>query len=140
MAVIFAAVGGAAFVGAVTAYDVYSDYSDWSAYGDWGEYSDAAERKKRRLEALKQETEAAARDLSDYKKTSVNPELTSQSLKRSPAMVVSPADLDRDAKATIDRKKEQETDSAVKTDQEALQEIDSLLKRIDEIEKEEGKG
>ena len=65
MAVIFAIGGGAvAVIGAAMAHD---DYSDHYSYDDWGEYSDAAERKQRRLEAGKQETENMARDLSGYK-------------------------------------------------------------------------
>lgn len=135
MAVIFA-VGGAAVIGVIA----YDNHSDWHEYSDWGEYSDAAERKKRRIEALRQETEAAARDLADYKKASVNPNLTSQTLKRTPAMTVSTEALNKDARQTIDRKVERETDSAVQTEKDALKEIDSLLKRIEEIEKEEGRG
>ena len=130
MAVIFAVGGGAA--AAVVGIAVYDNHSDWH------EYSDAAERKKRRIEALKQETEAAAQDLSTYKSGSVNPNLTSHALKCAPAMKVSAEDLDEDARKTIDRKVKLEEDSSGRIENDKLQEIDSLLKRIDEIEQEEG--
>ncbi|MCX4315101.1 MAG: hypothetical protein OSJ52_00425 [Lachnospiraceae bacterium] len=137
MAVIFAIGGGAvAVIGAAMAHD---DYSDHYSYDDWGEYSDAAERKQRRLEAGKQETENMARDLSGYKKVTVNPELMDETLKRTPAMMVSENEINQDAMKKISNEENQENNNTVKPELQRIEDIDFLLKRIQEIEKEEQK-
>ncbi len=139
MAVIFAIGGGAvAVIGAAMSHDDYSDhYSDHYSYDDWGEYSDAAERRRRRLEAGKQETEAVARDLSSYKKVTVNPQLVDETLKRTPAMTVSENAMNQDAMKKISSEENRKNDNAVKTELQRIEDIDFLLKRIREIEKEE---
>lgn len=135
MAVIFAVVGGGAVIGIAS----YDDYSAHHEYSDWGEYNDAAERKRRRIEAAQQETESAARDLSDFKRSTVNPQLTDNKLRQAPAMAVSEHAMDADARKAIDRKVHAETNAAVRTDEQKLSEIDLLLKRIQEIEEEENR-
>lgn len=131
------ALGGIAVVGmAATTYD---NHSDWHEYSDWGEYSDAAERKRRRVEAKEKEVESAAWDLSAYKKATVNPQLSDEALRQSSAMTVSDAAMDKDAKETIQKQINAETTQIVWEDQQKLKEIDLLLQRIQEIEKEESK-
>lgn len=132
--VIFA-LGGAAVVG-ITVYD---NHSDWHEYSDWGEYGDAAERKRRRVEAKKKEVESAARDLFSYKKATVDPQLSDEALRQSSAMTVSDTAMDKDAKETIQKQINAETTQIVWEDQQKLKEIDLLLQRIQEIEKEESK-
>lgn len=131
MAVIFAAVGGGVVIGAL-AHEDYSDHYDHTE-----SYSDAAERRRRRIEAAKQETESAARDLSSFKRSTVNPQLTESGLRQASAMTVSESAMDADARRTIDGKVKAETDTAVRADEQTLAEIDLLLARIQEIEEEE---
>lgn len=131
-------VGGAvAFVVYVDKYDVHSDHGDYSNYSNHSDYSDAAERKRRRIAALKQETESAARDLADYKSGSVNPKLSDDSLKRTPAMTVSQEKMDADAKKKIDREMQQRVKRDTANETAQLKEIDSLLERIYLIEEED---
>lgn len=136
MPVIFAVIGGGVIAVAATTYDDYGDHSD---YGDYNDYNDAAERKKRRVSALKGETESAAQELSGYKKATVNPQLSSEQLKWKPAMSVSETDMDRDAKSTITRKMQAQIANETKDAEAQIKEIDKLLARISEIQKEEGK-
>lgn len=127
-------VGGA--VAAIILMPDHSDHSDYSAYSDYDNYSDAAERKRRRIEALKQETESSAKELSDYKRASVNPNLSDQQLKNASAMQVSKTRMDQDAKGAINRKVEETVKSETSRTQEELREIDHLLYRIHQIEEE----
>ena len=134
MPVIFAAIGGGVIVVAATTYDDYGDHSD---YGDYDNYNDAAERKKRRVSALKAEAESAAQELSGYKKATVNPRLSSEALKRKPAMSVSETDMDKDAKSAIRQKMQAQISSETRDAEAQIKEIDKLLARISEIQKEE---
>lgn len=137
MAVIFAIGGGAvAIIGAAMSQD---DYSDGYSYDDWGEYSDAAERKHRRLEAAKQETEALAQDLSSYKRLTVNPQLRDQILKQEPAMAVSKEAMDQDAVGKISEEENREKDHAARIQAQKIEEIHVLLNKIQKIEEEEKK-
>lgn len=133
MAVIFAVVGGAIVIGGAT----YSDHSDHSDYSDYDNYSDAAERKRRRIEALKQETESSARDLAGYKRDEVNPNLSSTRLKQAPAMTVSREEMDQDAQSIIKKKVEKQIQAESGGARVQIDEINRLLARIEEIQKEE---
>ena len=133
MAIIFAVVGGGAIVGIST----YENYSDWDAYSDWGEYSDAAERKRKRIEAQKQEAKSSAQNLLKYKEDTVNPELTDEQLKEESAMTVSAGAMDTDVKMRLDATVLVESEEQAKEETRKIKEIDRLLKRIREIEEEE---
>lgn len=133
---VFFAVGGA--IGGITIGALlYDDHSDYSNYSDYDNYSDAAERKKRRIEALKGETRSAAQSVSEYKQSDINPKLSSQELKQEPAMRVSVSAMDTDVQSKI--RKEMERQIAQETGDEAreLEAIEALLQRIGEIQREE---
>ena len=133
MAVIFWAIGGVAVVGGIANYEDHSDYSDYSNHSD---YSDAAERQARRIQTQKSSIYSAAQDLHDYKKESVNPKLKSRRLKGTPAMQVDEDDMDRDAKAKIQTEENNQIKQATAEERERIEEIDRLLKRIVEIQRE----
>ena len=134
MAVIFWAVGGV--VASAVLHDDHSAYGDYGDYGDWSEYSDYAERQRRRLASLQSDTESAARELSTYKHYTVNPELSSQSLKNQSAMRVSGTEIDTDAKAKINRSIEHDEDSEASSLKSELSLIDDVLGKISRLERE----
>lgn len=133
MAVIFVAIGGVAVIGGIANYEDHSDYSDYSNHAD---YSDAAVRQAMRVQAQKSSILSAAEDLSDYKEKSVNPKLTNRLLKGSPAMQVSEEEMDRDAKRKIQQAESRQINRETAEERERISEIDRLLKRIDEIQRE----
>ena len=134
MAVIFWAVGGV--VASAVLHDDHSAYGDYGDYGDWSEYSDYAERQRRRLASLQSDTESAARELSSYKSYTVNPELSSQSLKSQSAMRVSEPEIDTDAKAKIQRRVKSDEDSETSSLKSELSLIDDVLGKISRLERE----
>ena len=134
MAVIFWAVGGV--VASAVLHDDHSDYDDYDNYSNHSDYSDYAERQRRRLASLQSDTESAARELSNYKSYTVNPELSRQSLKSQSAMRVSGTEMDTDAKAKINRKIEHDEDSETSSLKSELSLIDDVLGKISRLERE----
>ena len=134
MAVIFWAVGGV--VASAVLHDDHSAYGDYDNYSNHSDYSDYAERQRRRLASLQSDTESAARELSNYKSYTVNPELSRQSLKSQSAMRVSGTEMDTDAKAKINRKIEHDEDSETSSLKSELSLIDDVLGKISRIERE----
>lgn len=113
----------------------HGDYSDYGNYGDYNDYSDEDTEKFLLVESLREEAETAVNILSKYKSKSVNPELSSQSLKDTSAMKVSETAMDQDVKLSIEKK----TGSEILQDTEALQremqQIEDLLRKIEKIER-----
>ena len=133
MAVIFWAIGGAAVIGIANDYSNHSDYSDYSNHSD---YSDAAVRQARRVQEMESSIRSAAVDLHDYKEESVNPKLKSRRLKGAPAMQVDEDDMDMDAEVKIQQEENNQIKRATAEERERIDEIDLLLRRIDEIQRE----
>lgn len=131
MAVIFWAVGGA--VVAAATHGDHSAYGDYDNYGNYGDYSDAAERRRKRREGMKPEIESSANELSTYKRSIVNPQLSSQSLKAEKAMTVDVDAMDLDAKSKINSKINIEELSQTGDLRKELDEIDGLLAKIAHI-------
>ena len=138
MPVIFAAAGGAV-VFAAAVYDNHSDYSDYSNYSD---YSDAEELERMeaeaRAEALEIDIISAMDDLDSYKETDVNPHLSNNALKNAEAMKVSCKKMDADAKQKIQNEIDEQIDGETSTAKAQIEEIDDLLRRIQEIKDGEG--
>ncbi len=136
MAVLFA-VGGA-FIGGLIVDTLTDDYfhSDYSDYSDYDDYDDAETRRLKRIETLKRDTEFAAQNFSEYKKYTVNPELESSSLKAETAMNVSAAAMDKDVKKKLQKQIDDQLLKKTGVLRQELEEIDSLLLKIDKIEKE----
>lgn len=132
MAVIFAIGGAAVGVIAIAGYDDHSDYGDYEAY------SDAAEKQHEKLvKAKKKEIESAVQVLEDYKRSTVHPYLESERLKQESAMLVSVDEMKYDARKLIGKKKQRERQERTSDEYARLQEIDRLLERIEDIQKEE---
>ena len=95
-----------------------------------------AEREKAiRLASLKSDTESAARELSSYKSYTVNPELSSQTLKEQTAMRVSRGDMDNDAKDKIGRHIKYDQTTETSDLKRELDTVDDLLDKISRIER-----
>lgn len=135
MAVIFWAIGGAAIIGIgeENNWNRYSDYSDYSNHSD---YSDAAVRQAMRRQAQQSSIRSDAANLHDYKEESVNPKLKNRSLKDAPAMQVSEVDMDWDAQVKIQTEENNQIKRATAEERERIEEIDRLLQRIVEIQRE----
>lgn len=132
MAVIFAIGGAAVGVIAIAGHDDHSDYGDYDAY------SDAAEKQHKKLvKAKKEEIKSAVQALDDYKRSTVHPYLESERLKQESAMLVSVDEMKYDAKKLIGKKKQKERQERTSDEYARLQEIDRLLERIEDIQKEE---
>ena len=125
----------AAVVGAI-AHDDHSAYSDYDDYDNYSNYSDYAERQRKRLAGLKSDTESAARELSNYKSYTVNPELSSQTLKAQSAMRIDNNDMDKDAKQKISRQVEHDEVVETSSLQKELDLVDDLLKKISDVERQ----
>lgn len=134
MAVVLA-VGGA-FVGGLIVDSIYSDHSDYSDYSDYDDYDDAEQRRRIRIKALKEDTECAAKNLSDYKRCTVNPELDSLQLIKETAMKVSVMEMKKDAKNKIQKQKDAQMRSKAGALEQELNEIDKMILKIEEIERE----
>ena len=134
MAVIFVAIGGGiAVVGGIANYEDHSDYSDYSNHSD---YSDAAVRQARRVQEMESSIRSAAVDLHDYKEEGVNPKLKSRRLKGTPAMQVDEDDMDMDAEEKIQQEENNQIKRATAEERKRIEEIDRLLRRIAEIQRE----
>ena len=133
---VLAIVGGAAVLGGIADQIEKSNYSDYSDYSNHVDYSDAAVQRARRVQAQQSSIRSAAEDLHDYKEDSVEPKLTSQRLKYLPAMRVDADEMDRDAKKKIQTEENNQIKQATAEERERIEEIDRLLKRIVEIQRE----
>jgi hypothetical protein len=133
MAVIFWAVGGV--VAGAVLHDDHSAHSDYDNYGNYSDYSDYAERQRRRLNSLKSDTESAAQELSGYKRSTVNPELTSKTLKETKAMRVSESDMNGDVTGKINRQIEHDETCETSDLKNELKLINELMKKIEYIER-----
>ena len=133
MAVLFWATAGV--VVSAVFHDDHSAHSDYDNYGNYSNYSDYAERQRKRLESLQSDTESAAQELSGYKRSNVNPELSSQTLKAQSAMRISVSEMDTDAMAKINRRIELDEVSTSSLKSE-LELIDDVLGKISRIERE----
>ncbi len=134
MAVIFWAVGGV--VASAILHEDHSAYSDYDNYSNHSDYSDYAERQRRRLAALKSETESAASELSTHKSQKVNPELDLYSLKTQTAMRVDQSAMDKDARAKIQRRVDAAEVSETSNLNDELVVINNILDKISSLEKE----
>ena len=141
MAVVLAVGGAGAFIGGLIVYDnlsdsSYSDHSDYSDYSDYDDYDDAEQRRRIRIKALKEDTEYAAKNLSDYKRCTVNPELDSLQLKKETAMKVSIMQMKKDAQNKIQKQMDAQMRSKAGALEQELNEIDKMILKIEEIERE----
>ena len=134
MAVLFWATAGV--VVSAVFHDDHSAHSDYDNYGNYSNYSDYAERQRKRLASLQSDTESAAQELSGYKRSNVNPELSSQTLKAQSAMRISVSEMDTDAMAKINRRIELDEVSETSSLKSELELIDDVLGKISRIERE----
>ena len=118
-----------------TSYHEYHDYHDYDNYGNYSDYSDYAERQRRKLVSLRSDTESAARELSTYKRFTVNPELSRQSLKDSYAMRVSESAMNDDVQNRIRGQIEQDESRETSQLTRELAAIDKLLNKISSLER-----
>ena len=115
----------------------HSEHSDYDNYGNYSNYSDYAERQRKRLlESRQSDTESAAQELSAYKRSDVNPELSSQYLKEQSAMRVSGSEMDSNASAKINRRIKNDEESETSSLKSELELIDDVLGKISRIERE----
>ena len=135
MAVIFWAVGGV--VAGAVLHDDHSAHSDYDNYGNYSDYSDYAERQRKRLASLQSDTESAARELSNYKTNTVNPQLSSQTLKAQKAMRVSGVEMTDDVNSRINRQIEHDEVCYTSALKNELALVDDILKKISKIEEEQ---
>lgn len=134
MAVIFAVVGGGAVIAIAS-----SDYSDrsYTEHSDYGNYSDEAERRRRRMDAKKQEIEGKKQEVNAYKLNSVNEYLHTDSLIQQSGVSVSIPEVQKDGNATIERDQTSNIDRESAQKRIELNEINQLIGRIDQILQEE---
>ena len=118
-----------------TSYHDYHDYHDYDNYGNYSDYSDYAERQRRKLVSLRSDTESAARELSSYKRFTVNHELSSQNLKDSYAMRVSESAMNDDVQNRIRGQIEQDESRETSQLTRELAAIDELLSKISSLER-----
>ena len=136
MAVIFAAAAiGGVIAGGVALYEDYSNYSDYDDY----KHSDAVERRRRRIESLQKDIKSMSSDLSDYKQETINPYL-SDKMREEDALNASIEDMDADAQSLILQKEEEAIRQETQELQQRLDNIDALLRKIDQIKEENKNG
>lgn len=134
MAVIFWAAG--AVIATAAMHEDHSAHSDYDNYGDYDNYSDVAERRRKRREGMKPDIESSARELSGYKRGTVNPQLNSQYLKEAKAMRVDVGAMDSDVQSRINTQINIEQLSQTEDLRKELEEIDGLLAKIERIEQD----
>lgn len=139
MAVIFAVVGGGAVVGIATTdpYSDYSDHSDYSNYDNYSNYSDAAERQRRRREEKERELNGLKCEINQYKSSSVNPQLTSSTLKNQAGVTVDVNAVEIDGNNTINSFEKSRTEAESAELRVEVERIEKLLNKIDKVFKEE---
>ena len=95
-----------------------------------------AEREKAmRLSTLKSDIESAARELSAYKRGTVNPQLTSSALQQQPAMRVSEYSMNNDVQSRINNQIAGDESNETSSLKNEIELIDSLLAEISELER-----
>lgn len=95
-----------------------------------------AEREKAmRLSTLKSDTESAARELSAYKRSTVNPQLTSSALQNQSAMRVSEQSMNDDVQSSIRSKIAYDERHETLSLSNEIEAIDSLMRKLSEIER-----
>lgn len=94
------------------------------------------EENARKLTALKSDTEYSARELSAYKNSTVNPQLTNWSLKNSPAMKADIDAMDLDVRGRINSQINAEESSQTDGLKRDIAEIDRLLEELSRIKME----
>lgn len=127
---------GGVFVGALIVYDNLSSHSDYSDYDDYGDYSDYEEQRKRKIRSMKDDAKSDARELSNYKDNSINPELTNSDLISQSAMRVSVPSMDSDVKGRINTEIADASDNETAELRAELDEIEKLIKKIEKIKGE----
>lgn len=94
-----------------------------------------AEEKRRKLSTLKSDTESAARELSAYKRSTVNPQLTSSALQHQSAMRVSEQSMNDDVQSSIRSKIAYDERHETLSLSNEIEAIDSLMRKLSEIER-----
>ena len=96
-----------------------------------------AEREKAmRLSTLKSDIEAAARELSNYKRSTVNPQLTNSALINQSAMRVSESSMNDDVQNSIRSRIARDESNETSSLQNEIDIIDGILGKISQIERE----
>lgn len=144
MAVIFAVVGGGAVVGIATTpvpgdsnYSDYDNYSNYSNYDNYSNYSDAAERQRRRREEKERELNGLKCEINQYKSSSVNPQLTSSTLKNQAGVSVNVDAVEVDGNNTINTFEKSRTEAESAELRVEAERIEKLLNKIDKVLEEE---
>ena len=128
---------GGVFVGALIVYDNLSSHSDYSDYDDYSDYSDYEERRKRKIRSMKDDARVDAKELSNYKDNSINPELSNNTLISQSAMRVSVPSMDSDVKGRINAETAEVSDDETAELRAELDEIEKLMRKINNIKKED---
>ncbi len=96
-----------------------------------------AEREKAmRLSTLKSDIEAAARELSNYKRSTVNPQLTNSALINQSAMRVSESSMNDDVQNSIRSRIARDESNETSSLRNEIELIDDILRKISQIERE----
>lgn len=95
----------------------------------------AAREREMRLSTLKSDTESAARELSAYKRSTVNPQLTSSALQHQSAMRVSEQSMNDDVQSSIRSKIAYDERHETLSLSNEIEAIDSLMRKLSEIER-----
>ena len=96
-----------------------------------------AEREKTmRLSTLKSDIEAAARELSNYKRSTVNPQLTNSALINQSAMRVSESSMNDDVQNGIRSRIARDESNETSSLRNEIELIDDILRKISQIERE----
>lgn len=100
----------------------------------------AREREERekamRLSTLKSDIEAAARELSNYKRSTVNPQLTNSALINQSAMRVSESSMNDDVQNSIRSRIARDESNETSSLRNEIELIDDILRKISQIERE----
>ena len=133
MAIIFAVVGGGAVVGIATTDTSHSDYSEYDNYDDYSNYSDAAERQRRRKEERERELKDLKCEINQYKSDTVNPHLTSSTLKGYTGVTVNVNEVEKDGNDTINTFERRKIDAESSELKAEVESIDNLLNKLDKV-------
>lgn len=135
MPIVFAAIGGGAVVGVIALGSSHGDHSAYSRYSE-SSVDVRKEAMTRKVAGAKESAESAARELHNLKFNDINPELTSEELKRESAMSVNAAAMNEDAVEKITAEQNREIERDTQGLQNELKDIDSLLARIEKLKGE----
>ena len=89
-----------------------------------------------RLSTLKSDIEAAARELSNYKRSTVNPQLTNSALINQSAMRVSESSMNDDVQNGIRSRIARDESNETSSLRNEIELIDDILRKISQIERE----